>query len=319
MQISVIIPVYNGQETIVQCLEALLGQDYPSESYEILIVNDGSTDNTRQIIENYPVRLINLAENCGRIIARERGAKEAKYDNLLFVDARVVVARDILRQAVKINYQPVMAGDLCEDKYRSPFDTLFYLIRRKVYAPYFPQTKWGRQLWIDKDNFDSNTPKGTTCIFCGRELFLKSVPQRTGKTVSDDILLLRRMVERRKLLRHTALRVNYLQRTDWKSVLGHIYQRGPFFNDYYLRTPHKYHTVWRIGVLGTLLFLGLGLCSSIFILYGLLALGLALLASALFLSENLRDFVIVLFYLPLIALTFTAGIIKGKFLYYQDK
>jgi len=48
---SVIVPVYNGAETIDACLTALVNQDYPQNEYEIIVVNDGSTDRTREIVE----------------------------------------------------------------------------------------------------------------------------------------------------------------------------------------------------------------------------------------------------------------------------
>ncbi|MBI5788580.1 MAG: glycosyltransferase family 2 protein [Candidatus Schekmanbacteria bacterium] len=307
MKFSIIVPVYNGSETLEKCLGALCHIDYPKDDYEIVVINDGSQDNSAQIACRFPVRLITLAPNQGRIIARQTGAKSARYDNLLFIDARVIVSPDILKQIERIDYQPLMSGEHGEDKYRSHFDTLFYLIRRKVYAPYYPQREWGEKLWIDEKNFH-RAPKGTTCLFCDRELFLQSIPDRQGKTVSDDTLLLHNMVKRKKLLRHTALRITYLQRTDWKSVLAHIYQRGPLFNDYYLRGPSRYYRRWQAGLILFLLITGLIFYHPVFLLIPVAGL----LFSAFYLSENLPDFLIVTTCLPLVGLTFLAGIIKGK-------
>jgi glycosyltransferase involved in cell wall biosynthesis len=311
MKISIVVPVYNGEETIGRCLEALLNQDYPKGDYEIIVVNDGSGDDTQQIAQQYPVQIIKLDKNHGRVIARERGAQAARYEHLLFVDVRVIVAPDILMQIAKINYQPLLAGEHGEDKYRSPFDTLFYLIRRRVYSPYYPQRCWGKELWIEQSNFD-RAPKGLTCFFCSRQLFLQSIPSRKDKTVNDDTRLLRSMVERKKLLRHTDLRITYLQRTDWKTVLRHIYERGPRFADYYLNGPSRYYNLWRGGLLLLAGFVGLSIYSTACLFYGLLILGLGILGVALALSENPRDFIIVLIYFPLIALAFGVGIIKGK-------
>ncbi len=311
MKISVIVPVYNGQETIARCLEALAGQDYLPGDFDVVVVNDGSEDDTLKIAERYPVRLINLEKNQGRIIARERGAKEACYDNLLFVDSRVVVARDILARIARINYQPLMAGELGEDKYRSPFDTLFYLIRKKIYAPYYPQHDWGRELWIDQDNF-GRAPKGMTCFFCTRNLFLQSIPQVRGKTVNDDTRILHAMVKHKRLLRHTDLRIAYLQRTEWRSVLGHIFERGVRFADYYLDKKGKYYQLWRVGLVLFIAILSFSYYLPFILLYSLLGLCLGLLWWSLILSENLKDFVTALSYFPLVGLTFLSGIIKGK-------
>ncbi|MFQ5646933.1 MAG: glycosyltransferase [bacterium] len=312
MKISIIIPVYNERETIRACLEALLKQEYRKEDYEIIVVNDCSTDDTRKIVEGCPVRRINLEENSGRVIARERGAEAASFDNLLFLDARVIASGDLLKKIGEIGYQPLMAGEQGEDKYRSPFDTLFYLIRKKVYAPYYPQRDWGKELWIDRDNFD-RAPKGTTCFFCSRKLFLESIPDIKGKTVNDDTRLLETMVKKTRLLRHTDLRITYLQRTGWKTVLRHIYERGPRFADYYLNRSSRYSSWWRIGVTATAVFLAAAFYYPFLWRYWLLVpVGLA--GTGLFLAENLKDFAIVLIYSPPIILAFTAGIIKGKYL-----
>jgi glycosyltransferase involved in cell wall biosynthesis len=318
VKISVIIPVYNGEETIAQCLEALLGQDYPAEDYEVLVVDDGSSDNTRQIAKRYPVRLIELEQNSGRIIAREQGAQAACYEQLLFVDVRVIVAKDILKQLVSIDYQPLMAGEQGELKHRHGFDTLFYLIRRRIYSPYFPQINWGKELWIDKDNFDK-VPKGTTCFYCSRRLFLESIPSRKDKVVNDDIFLLRSIVPHKKILRHTDIRITYLQRDNWRSVLRHVYERGPRFADYYLNGPSKYYRLWLLGLILFSGWLGLSLYNRSFWGYGLLAALSGVFGVALFLAENLKDVAIVLIYLPLVALAFVAGIIKGKIIYYTNK
>lgn len=313
MKISIIIPVYNGGDSIARCLEALLGQDYPADDYEIIVINDGSTDNTKDVVERYPVKLINLEENSGRLIARERGAQAARYDILLLIDSRVIASQDLLKQIARINYQPLLAGELGEDKYRSPFDTLFYLIRRTVYAPYYPQKDWGEELWIDEGNFDK-VPKGTTCLVCSRQLFLQSLPDKKDKSVNDDIHLIRAIIKDRKLLRHTALRVIYLQRTGWKVVLSHIYERGPRFADYYLRGSSRYYNLWRGGLLLLSVVFTIGLVFPPVWCYFFGGVLICLAGVAVFLSENIKDFVIVLTHLPLVALAFLAGIIKGKML-----
>ncbi|MBC8263573.1 MAG: glycosyltransferase [Anaerolineales bacterium] len=56
--VSVVIPVYNGSRTIVACIESLLGLDYPSDHYEIIVVDNNSTDGTDNIVREYPVTLL---------------------------------------------------------------------------------------------------------------------------------------------------------------------------------------------------------------------------------------------------------------------
>src|ERR1700704_4755874 len=98
--VSVIVPAYNESRYIEEQLEALKAQEYNGR-WEIIVVNNRSTDNTVQIVERYKNRIANLqlidaAEKQGRSYARNVGAKYAKGDALLFCDAHTVVERDWL-------------------------------------------------------------------------------------------------------------------------------------------------------------------------------------------------------------------------------
>jgi len=76
--VSVIVPVYNDEKRIGQCIEALLKQTYPKDRYEIIVVDNGSTDETRRVIGQYPVTMLiedsvrssYAARNCGLAMAR---------------------------------------------------------------------------------------------------------------------------------------------------------------------------------------------------------------------------------------------------------
>jgi GT2 family glycosyltransferase len=83
--VSIIIPTFNGASRIGNCLDALLGQ-VDGRNAEILVVNDGSTDNTAEVVRRYPgIRLVSQA-NAGPAAARNRGALEAQASILLFTD-----------------------------------------------------------------------------------------------------------------------------------------------------------------------------------------------------------------------------------------
>ena len=98
MNFSIIVPAYNVQNLIGDCIQSILWQDYPKEQYEILIVEDCSTDSTLQVISNlldytrtnYPstqIRLIKHKQNMHLGGARNTGIRQAKGDYLLFVDS----------------------------------------------------------------------------------------------------------------------------------------------------------------------------------------------------------------------------------------
>ncbi|OHB99926.1 MAG: hypothetical protein A3G70_02315 [Planctomycetes bacterium RIFCSPLOWO2_12_FULL_39_13] len=86
MLVSVIIPAYNEESTIESCLKSLLNQTIEKDTYELIVVDDGSTDSTPEIIKRYPVKLFRQ-ENSGPATARNLGAKNSSGEIILFTDA----------------------------------------------------------------------------------------------------------------------------------------------------------------------------------------------------------------------------------------
>lgn len=82
-RISVVVCTYNGQRTIRQCLQELTRLPYPD--YEVIVVNDGSTDATPSIISQFPVRQINV-HNGGLSIARNIGMHHATGEIIAYID-----------------------------------------------------------------------------------------------------------------------------------------------------------------------------------------------------------------------------------------
>lgn len=94
MHISVIIPVYNAAATLPSCLDALFACDYGD--YEVLVVDDGSTDRSREIAGCYPCRLLALPRNVGAARAKNHGAEAASGEVLFFTDADIRVPHETL-------------------------------------------------------------------------------------------------------------------------------------------------------------------------------------------------------------------------------
>jgi glycosyltransferase involved in cell wall biosynthesis len=89
LEISVIIPAYNAAATIDVCLESVLAQS-TGEEFEIIVVDDGSTDDTAEIAGGYPGVRVLWQENAGASAARNLGAREARGWILCFIDADCV-------------------------------------------------------------------------------------------------------------------------------------------------------------------------------------------------------------------------------------
>jgi len=98
--ISVIVPVLNRERDIGRCLESLLALDYPS--FEIIVVENGSTDQTPEVISRYPVRMV-IERKRGAYIARNTGMEMAQGEIIAFTDSDCVVEKDWLK-ALAGNY-----------------------------------------------------------------------------------------------------------------------------------------------------------------------------------------------------------------------
>jgi glycosyltransferase involved in cell wall biosynthesis len=94
MRISVVVPVHNGAKTLDECLRAILASDY--EDYEVVVVDDASTDGSREVAAGHPCRLVRLEVNEGAARAKNRGAREAQGEILFFTDADVMIRPDTL-------------------------------------------------------------------------------------------------------------------------------------------------------------------------------------------------------------------------------
>jgi len=100
MRISIIVPVYNNAKDLQECLSALIGSSCPDS--EIIVVDDGSRDDTSMVAQRMGVTLVRLEENSGVAAARNCGAKHAQGEILFFVDADVVLAPGAVERVVKV-------------------------------------------------------------------------------------------------------------------------------------------------------------------------------------------------------------------------
>jgi glycosyltransferase involved in cell wall biosynthesis len=109
MSVTIIIPTFNGGRRIGNCLDALVQQTAGRDA-EILVVNDGSTDNTAEIVARYSeVRLITQS-NAGPAAARNRGAIEARGAIILFTDDDCVPTAEWLAAITEPFQDPIVVG-----------------------------------------------------------------------------------------------------------------------------------------------------------------------------------------------------------------
>jgi glycosyltransferase involved in cell wall biosynthesis len=98
MLISVIITSFNYERYVERAIRSCLSQSLSKKEYEIIIVDDASTDNTRELLENYKneLRIISLPKNVGLAAARNIGVKKARGQFVMFLDADDYIQHDTL-------------------------------------------------------------------------------------------------------------------------------------------------------------------------------------------------------------------------------
>ncbi len=110
--ISIIIPVYNGADTIGECLRAVYRLNHTH--YEVIVVDDHSSDNTLDITGEFPCQTISLPAHAGVSAARNRGASASQGEILFFLDSDILVEPDTLdRIAATLAVRPGISGLFC--------------------------------------------------------------------------------------------------------------------------------------------------------------------------------------------------------------
>lgn len=104
--LSMILPAYNVEKYIENCIESCERQDIPHDSYEIIVVNDGSIDGTLEIVESLAKRYVNIKivnqPNQGVSVARNNGFKEAQGKYIWFIDPDDKISTNCLSSLISI-------------------------------------------------------------------------------------------------------------------------------------------------------------------------------------------------------------------------
>ncbi len=120
MKLSIILPVYNNEKTIEDCLNSIFNQNFSKNDFEVLFIDGGSSDKTISIAKKYPVKIIKNPKR-NEEAARILGIKKAKGEIIGFIDAdNILVGNDWFEKMLK----PF------EDKKIIFADTLYYSYRK---------------------------------------------------------------------------------------------------------------------------------------------------------------------------------------------
>lgn len=131
--VSVIVPVYNSENTIEKCLDSVYSSTYPN--FEVIAVNDCSTDSSGSIIKKFPCKTVNLRKRSGVSKSRNEGAKQAKGKILFFIDSDCVLQKDTIErvvEAMKKENTGIIGGTYT----KIPFDNAFFSIFQSLFVHY---------------------------------------------------------------------------------------------------------------------------------------------------------------------------------------
>jgi glycosyltransferase involved in cell wall biosynthesis len=106
MRMSIVVPCYNEERHIRACVESLLAQDYPEDRFEILIVDNNSTDRSAEIVREYPRARLLREPIQGDFASRNRGLMESTGEVLAFTDADTAPDPDWLSNIAKTMADP---------------------------------------------------------------------------------------------------------------------------------------------------------------------------------------------------------------------
>lgn len=133
-KISVIIPNYNGEKTLENCLAAVYASNY--DQFEVIVVDDCSEDSSVDIIKRFPCRLIQLHKHSGASAARNAGARISQGELLFFTDSDCVLQKNTLAiasQTLLANGSNAVIGGTYQQQ---SFDKCFFSQFQSVFIHY---------------------------------------------------------------------------------------------------------------------------------------------------------------------------------------
>ena len=133
---SFIVPCFNSQNTVKICINSILHQNNINENVEIIIIDDGSTDNTLGVISKYDcrknIKIISYAQNKGLAYARNVGITNASGDILVFLDSDMELNADWLENVYTILNDNAVMGVM--GQYCLPRDTTPNVLDKYLYS-----------------------------------------------------------------------------------------------------------------------------------------------------------------------------------------
>lgn len=322
MRLSVVLPTYNEAGWLPETLKKLDASitAVPKMTAEIIVIVDGSTDNTVEILKELTLKTklrVLTQKNSGRFVARLNGVTAAKYESILFIDSRVHIDKNSLkfvdRKQSEDPTKRIWNSHVHVVKTGNPYARFWDAITFIAWRRYFANP---RETSYGIEEFDYY-PKGTTCFIAPKSLVLEAMQQfdsksKNAKASNDDTLMIKYMVVKERIYIAPGFSCRYHSRSSLQKFLKHAYHRGRVFVDGFLRRDGNRYFLPLVGFLLATACLPLILIFSPHTFMWLLLAGAALwlfeLLIALALKVPFYDALVLFGLSPLFALAYGAGI-----------
>lgn len=214
-KVSIIIPVYNAEKYLTECLDSVIDQSY--QNLDVLLVDDGSSDNSLPICKRYEsqdkrVRVL-TGSNGGVSKARNRGLKNASGDYIMFVDSDDIVERDTVEKLLNIIQSNDVDISMCKLT-RFSNNTRPTIVNSQKYETNI----LSRDEALKKLLYQNGIVAGPYCKLIKKELF-NEVSFQEGVKFAEDLDVTYQLISKSKNVA-LATFIGYLYRIHSTSAMG---------------------------------------------------------------------------------------------------
>lgn len=315
--ISLVIPVLNGGGYLAPQWESFKTSGLFNHLVEIIYINDGSTDNTPELINAFrktglcPVNVISNESSKGRFLARLQGAEFASGSHILFLDSRLTISGQFSEAFGKlISEADCLMGHVDIDIGRNVFCLYWDRTHRVIFRKHFATTM--ERVVMNRQNVDQFL-KGTTVFYTRRDIFINVCEKfRETPLLNDDTFIIEEIVGHTPLVLDPTLRINWVPRESMSAFLWRMWERGPSFVEYHVFGRRGlFFWIVSTGLFSLVLWMIVLVKAPIWAISTLLAFLALLMCSTVLFSHSLREFFLLVPVHVATVLTFCFGILWG--------